>query len=251
MSTINLLPDNYLERRCRRRAKVICLILFAIIMGAVVTAKAVSEQSRRHTLDVSNRITAEYRAAAKLIIQLQQFERRKAKLLHKITLSSSLLERLPKSRVLAAVTNALPTDTSLLCFDMNIRRVITKADADKASRKRTSKFDARKRKRKASAPTVGIVVTELTGLAGTDIQVARFIANLARNPLVASVDLVYSQEKLIEKFPVREFQIVMKLHADADVKNAGSAVTGAHRTASRNGSGRIGTLACAEPGGEK
>ena len=36
------------------------------------------------------------------------------------------------------------------------------------------------------------------GMASTDVEVARLMTNLARNPLSATVDLVYSQEKMAE-----------------------------------------------------
>ena len=57
------------------------------------------------------------------------------------------------------------------------------------------------------------------GLAGTDSQVAKFIANLARNPLIGSVDLSFSQEKLIDKALVREFKLNLKLKDNVDAVN--------------------------------
>ena len=56
------------------------------------------------------------------------------------------------------------------------------------------------------------VIVTVTGLAGTDVQVAKYIANLAGNPLINNVDLIYSQETVIDDFTtVRQFQITVEL----------------------------------------
>jgi len=57
---------------------------------------------------------------------------------------------------------------------------------------------------------------EVTGLAGTDVEVAGLIATLARSPLIQGVDLVYSEEKVINQTPVRAFQVRVELKADGD-----------------------------------
>ena len=57
-----------------------------------------------------------------------------------------------------------------------------------------SKFDAVAAQRSGKAPPL-VVDLVVTGQAATDVDVARFIANLARNPLLANVDLVYSEER--------------------------------------------------------
>jgi hypothetical protein len=69
-------------------------------------------------------------------------------------------------------------------------------------------------------------VLTVTGIASTDGEVAGFIAAMAHCPLVATADLVYSQEKKVEsddqktEEPVmaREFQVLMHLRADADLR---------------------------------
>ena len=60
----------------------------------------------------------------------------------------------------------------------------------------------------------------LTGLAATDVAVGILIANLSRSPLVATVDLRYSQAKPNEQ-GVREFQVLLELKPNADAVIAG------------------------------
>ena len=75
--------------------------------------------------------------------------------------------------------------------------------------------------RRFPAAVVTQLNMEVTGLAGTDVDVAKFIANMAVNPLVESADLVYSEERLMEDdIPVRGFQLNIRLKPGADVMEA-------------------------------
>ncbi len=237
-TTINLLPDDYVARRVRRRANVMCLALFAVVMTGVSAAVLVSEDCSRHTLQVQEQVNASYAEAAKLIDQMQQLRQQKATLLGKAEQASGLLERVPRSYILGVVTNACPPYTSLLAVNLETREVQAGSDADK----RLSKFEAASQKRLGKECRSTLVEMQITGLAATDVQVAKFIANLSRNPLLGSVDLVYSEEKIIDKEPVRQFQVKLELRPGLDVidvlegaKNAKTASAAAKAPALREG----------------
>ena len=217
MSTINLLPEDYIRRGARHRANILCLGLFAVTMVAVVTAALVSEQGTRRTQEVRDQVDASYAHAAMLIRQMQNLDVRKQNMLSKAKSISCLLEKVPRSHLLGVVTNALPDRASLVKVELDSKRVIAAAPTPK-NNEAASKFDSRTQAKQSQA-LPPVVVLDITGMAGTDVDVARFIANLARNPLVATVDLLYSQEKLIDKQPVREFQIHLELKSDADAIN--------------------------------
>ena len=216
MGIINLLPQDYIAGRYRRRANWVCSILFAVVMAGVVGAAFVSDQTGRHTRDVSRRVDADYADAAKLIAQMQQLEVQKALMVTKANGSSALMERVPRSFLLGMLTNSLPKGASLTAVELDTRRTLTASAAP------------------AKAPTAAgvppspppkpplVVVMDVKGFASTDVEVARFIANLARNPLAASVDLAYSQEKLVDNASMREFQIKLELKSNSQVD--GSAV---------------------------
>lgn len=201
MSIINLLPEEYIERRQRRRANLLCLVLFGVVMAGVLTAGLVSERSRMHTEAVRRRVEDSYAEAAKLIAQMQDLEHRKRTMLRKAELTSALLERIPRSYLLAVVTNALPPEATLRDVKLVRKKVITRAER---GRKAKSQED---------------LTMTVTGLAATDVEVARFIAHLARNPLSSAVDLVYSEEEQIKEHDtvMREFQVEIVLRTDVDV----------------------------------
>ncbi|GAG00907.1 unnamed protein product, partial [marine sediment metagenome] len=213
---INLMPEDYLKLRAKRRTSVICLILFAVVMVGVLTAALLSEESRRRTLQVRDRVDGDYAEAAKLIRQMQHLQARKSTLLRKAELTASLMERVPRSYLLAVVTNALPQGASLTKFDLERKRLTVIAKSARSSGSKKTKFATVSQRRLAKSPPY-LIAVNVTGLAGTDIQVARFIANVAGNPLARSVDLIYSQEKIVDDVTLREFRIRIDLRIDVDV----------------------------------
>ena len=216
MSIINLLPEDYIKRRQRQRANMLCLGLFVVVMVAVGGAAFVTERSNRYTTQVANRVDAAYLEAGKLIEQLQQLEGQKQRMLHKAELASRLLERVPRSTLLAAVTNALPHNASLTQFNITPKQIIANAPPTRKE-SAESKFQKIQDQRMGQPQSTTVFIMEATGLAGTDVDVAKFIANLISNPLLTGVDLVYSQEKVVEGRMVREFQVRMEVKPDIDV----------------------------------
>jgi Tfp pilus assembly protein PilN len=208
MSTINLLPEDYLRNRARKRANALCAILFAIVMAGVVAAGAVTDHNSRNTRDVCNQVNASYAEAAKLIEQVHQLQQQKATLAAKAEQASALQERVPRSYVLGTLTNACPDRASLLSV-----RLETKA----ATPEQMSKFDAVASQRTGKAPPV-LVDLQITGQAATDVEVSQFITDLRSNPLLANVALNYSEEKAAaDKTLIREFQVKMEIKPGVDV----------------------------------
>ena len=229
MNAINLLPEDYLERRSQHRANVMCIILFVVVMAGVGGAAIVSEQSTQHTREVGKQVNAAYAEAAKLLGQIQKLERQRREGIRKARATAALLERVPRSYLLAVITQALPRNTSLSEVELKPTRKKIQNRAAGSSRKRKgSKFDAVKKRRSQQKPQMQEVMTVIiTGMAATDVQVAGFITNLLQNPLLSSVNLGYSQEKVIRmkttKNPdvpdlhLRQFQVMMELRPNVDV----------------------------------
>jgi hypothetical protein len=212
MSIINLLPDDYVRRRQQQRTNGLCLVLFLIVMAGLVAALIVSEQSARRTRHVAQRIDAEYADAAKLLTQLQELEARKQRVLGKAQQTAALLERVPRSTLLAIITNALPQHASLTRFQLVPKQIVSRGEAPPGA----TKFQAVQAQR-AGMQVTEVLTLEVDGLAGTDVDVALFITQLIRNPLLTGVDLVYSQEKVIDDVSVREFQVKMEIKPKVDV----------------------------------
>jgi len=225
MSTINLLPDDYLERRTQKRTNTICIALFLVVMSGVGMAALVSDQATRHTREVLDRVNASYADAAKLLTQMRQLEATKKQMIAKAKATASLLERVPRSYLLAMVTQALPEQASITRVELRPGKV---RSAKRSKGSKGSKFKAAKdkaeRKKEASKNQMPPMFLDVTGLAATDMEVGSFIANLKDNPLLSSVDISYTQNKVLNerdqdkpKIHVREFKVTMELRPNVDV----------------------------------
>ena len=221
MSTINLLPRDYLRRRSTRRANMLMLGLFGVVMVGLITADYVSQRSYAQASEVLTRVNADFTDAAKLIDQMHQLEEQANALQNKAKVISALVERIPRSTLLGIAACALPRDTSMVKVDLYVQQVVNKAVSDsakKAANPKSTAAVATKDKEKVPEPVMPktSLMMDISGLAATDLEVGRFIANLARCQLVKLADLAYSQEKVIDGTPIREFQIKLEFKSNVD-----------------------------------
>lgn len=236
MSLINLLPEDYLQRRSQHRANVICMALFGIVMASICGAALVSERTSSNTRQVCQQINRSYADAAKLIDQMQVLESQKRRMLQKAETSAALMERLPRSFLLAMVTNALPEGASLTNLKMEVKAVQPDAES-KAKPKTKAEKVAAERDRPASQPAAlaSALTMVIDGVADTDVEVARFIANLAKNPLTELVDLAFSQETKTKDTVFRKFQLMVRLKGQADALDGLPTVLGTAAVAGPDG----------------
>jgi len=207
-----------MERRGRRRATLLCLGLAGVAvlalggMCALYVMRAFSVSSLRAVVE------QQYREAGRQIEQLKLLEDRKADLVRKVELSADLLERVPRSHILARLTNALPSDTSLQVLVMSSVEVEvpapkpTTTKEDKASAA-PSKGGKSKRPEKIRRREIQFRVD---GLAVTDVQVAEYIARLTADPLFEEVNLKFSEEFPYEPgVTMRRFELTFRLSLEA------------------------------------
>jgi Tfp pilus assembly protein PilN len=205
---LSFLPDDYLDRKAQRRTNVICAILAAIVMGAIgsafsLTERMVAAAEKRHSA-----IEQQYADAARQIQEVRDMEMKQRKMARQADLAASLLEKIPRSIILAEVTNALPTDVSMLQFNLDSRRISApQQPQDKAAADGLLSTD----------PIVYDITLDVYGIASNDVQVAEFIHRLNHSPLFKDVNLVVSDELIKNEQKLRHFQVEMSLNNDADV----------------------------------
>lgn len=229
LNVINFLPEDYQERRSRRRANIVCLIMAGasvVVLGLVVGLlflSAIGMSAMRALVD------QQYRQASLQIEQLKQLEARKADLIRKVELSTDLLERVPRSQLLARLTNCLPAKAGLMGVVMKAEDVevpVGSAAAVKAVAQATDAQDASKagakrgssgKKGKADTVKVKQWVFHVDGVAPTDMEVAEYIARLGADPLFRDVDLQFSEEfPYKEGVQMRKFQLSFRLSPEAE-----------------------------------
>ena len=217
MSTINLLPKDYIQRRSRHRANVMCLVLFIVVMIGLGGAVLVSERSRTYTCQTLECINADYAEAAKLVEQMHRLEAQRQYMQIKAQKTVSLVERVPRSTILAVITNARPKNTSILKLKFETKKIVSAKSSVAAKSKFATVANSRSKKQAER-----VILMEITGLASTDVEVARFIANLAAHPLIQTVDLEFSKEERIKELEItmREFKILVVLKPKIDAMDA-------------------------------
>lgn len=218
MNIIDFLPTDYGERRGRRQANLVCLVLCAaaaVVLGGVA---GITLLRKAHVYKKRQAVEGEYREASRKIDQLKELEQRKEGLLRKVELSTDLLERVPRSHLVARVTNAMPEHMTLQVLTMTTEEIDVPVKAVPASH--DSKQDTNKKSRKKEAiPTVRVplVQFEIDGLAETDVQVAEYIKTLTADPFFEEVNLKFSEEFPFEEgVQLRRFEIVFRLVRGAE-----------------------------------
>src|SRR4051812_26453595 len=125
---LSFLPDDYLERKQRRRTNAICAVLFTVVLGGLGGTFYVNDRVNREIDKQYNEVVlTQYTDAAKKIEQVQAMQEKQRTMAHQAELTASLLEKVPRSYLLAELTNDMPPGVSLLDFALEARVSTTSA----------------------------------------------------------------------------------------------------------------------------
>jgi Tfp pilus assembly protein PilN len=218
---ISFLPDGYLERKARSRANVICGSLLVAVLGGVGLTWTITRSSVRKFEIEHAAVEREYAEAAKKIDQVHAMQTQQQTVARQAELTAALLEKVPRSFILAEITRSLPDSTSLLDFTLESKARPTNSPGQSSSSASSSasKADAKSKSNDESEmqPKLYDVTMKLTGIAYTDTQVAQMIARLGRSKLFTDVNLVVTDEYGQSEPKMRKFQIEMTLNPAANV----------------------------------
>jgi len=226
MSLINLLPKDYYQRCQGVRTNVMCVILFVVVMVCIVSASTVSRYNAGQTQAIMDDLNRSYSQAAQTISQMQTLKGQKQTIFDKRRRIEALQDPVPKSIVLAVLTNARPDGVSLLHVKLDSRFDPSKGPNKTPTVKTTKDQAAPAPSPQRVEPNVTI---EIIGLAHTDLQVAHYLANLTSSGLTQSVDLSYTQDYVpggggSEGIPkhlqsLREFRLKCRLNTKIDANS--------------------------------
>jgi Tfp pilus assembly protein PilN len=219
---LSFLPDDYLDRKAQRRTNALCALLFMSVMGGIGTVFYLSEQATQRVDAEYARVEEQYLSEAKRIEQVKEMQDKQKRMAHQAEMTASLLERIPRSYILAEITNALPAGVSLLDLTMDSK---AKAKPVETGTKKTAYEQRKAAKGAAAAVTAAApeartydVTLKLTGMAGTDEHVARFMEKLSLHELFSEVNLPITQEHKQGEDNLRKFQMEMTLNQKAEVR---------------------------------
>jgi Tfp pilus assembly protein PilN len=189
-----------------------------VVMGTIGTAFAISERSMRGLDEQVAQVEERYNQVSEQIKQVQAMHAKQRQIVQHAELATSLVEKVPRSRVLATVTNSLPAGVSLLDFAMEAKvQVAASAPAATAFDARVAAAAAAKKAAAAPATPKYDVFIKLSGVADNDGQVGEYISKLQASPLLKDVNLVISDNFAKDKSSLRRFQLEMMINPTADV----------------------------------
>ncbi len=214
MSNINFVPDDYIQSNESRRANLMCLILFSVVMaalgGSFVTIKIRQKACRAE----ESLVNAKMARLEQSIKQFEDLQTKRKEMMRTALTTAELLEPVPRSVLLASLTNSLPPGVSLSKFSLIQKEEKSRASQSKPAK---TKYEAAQAKT-ASQPQTDTstekaisVRLDIEGIAPSDLQVAAYIEHLGDSILLEDVSLIESKEKKIEDIAFREFKLTAML----------------------------------------
>jgi len=216
MANINFVPDDYVQSNESRRANLMCLVLFSVVMaglgGSFMTIKIRQRACRAEEALVNAKIT-------KMQESIQQFEElqtRRKEMMKTALTTAELIEPVPRSVLLASLTNNLPTGVSLLKLNL-VQKEPVRVPGDKAAKNRyqaaqgqgSSEAEMRMSVEKSLETQM-----DIEGMAPSDLQVSQYMESLGNSILIDRVALVESVEKKMGQAAFRHFRLTAMLRRE-------------------------------------
>ncbi|MBX3377596.1 MAG: PilN domain-containing protein [Phycisphaeraceae bacterium] len=228
----SFLPQDYVARKAEMRANLICLGLFGVVMFGVIAAFFVTNRQWLHVRRSQQAITAQFSQEAIKIEQLKQLEKQKNEMMEKAEITTALVERVPRSILMAELITRMPDDITLLELTLVSKRIKDTPPPKEATKTTTSpqiktlSSAAKPGTGKSVEPPKPEKVTpprfeytlKLVGVARVNNNIADYIQALKNCPLLENTDLKYIKEVTIEKMDLRKFEIEASIRKDADAR---------------------------------
>ena len=217
MLNINFVPDDYIQSNESRRTNLMYLVLFAVVMAALGGSFATIRIRRQAVRAKEKLVNTKMTHLQKAIQQFEDLQTRRKAMMKTALTTAQLLEPVPRSIVLASLTNSLPPGVSLAKLDL-----IQKESKQAARPVPANKYQAARAEKTADQTEVSreqLLETHIgiQGMAPSDLQVAAYIERLGASSLLENVALVESKEHKIEDTTFREFKLTAMLKRDVQL----------------------------------
>ena len=213
MVNINFVPDDYVQNGESHKTNLLYLALFVVVMAGLAGSFATIKMRQRALGTKEKLVDAEMAKKKDNIKQLEELQTKRNAMWKTALTTAELLEPVPRSVLLASLTNNLPSGTSLL--KLNIMQKKPK----KTNQTETSKYKAEQAKMAAAGLKISpekLLEThiDIEGVAPSDLQVADYIKKLINSSLLDNVVLVESKELKINNVTYRQFKLKTMLGKD-------------------------------------
>ncbi|MBN1807026.1 MAG: PilN domain-containing protein [Sedimentisphaerales bacterium] len=212
MVNINFVPDDYVQNNESRRTNLMYLVLFAVVMialcGSFMTIKI-----RQHACGIKEKlVNAKMAKIQESIKQFEELQTKRGEMMRTALTTSELLEPVPRSILLASLTNNLPQGASLLKLNL-----VQKNSGQLPYKNPTTKYKATQEQKaeeenQTSPEKLLDTNIDIEGMAPSDLQVADYIERLSNSNILDNVALVESKEdKAKDGTTYRHFKLTATL----------------------------------------
>ena len=223
MININFVPDDYVQNNESRRMNFMYIVLFVVVMTALGGVFGVIKMRQRSLAAREKAVDAEMFKKQDDIKKVDALQAKSKAMMKTALMTAELLEPLPRSVLLASLTNSLPVGVSLVQLNLvqkeskQLRAAVgANTKFDKASQAQQGQKDAKadEGENKISPEKLLETQIDIEGIAASDIQVAAYIEKLNSSILLENVALVESKEQKIDDITFRQFKLTAMLKKD-------------------------------------
>ena len=220
MLNINFVPDDYIQNNESRRTNLLYLVLLAVVMAVLGGSFMIIKVRQRAITAKERLVNAKIAEAKESIKQFEELQIKRKKMMKTALTTAGLLEPVPRSVLLASLTNNLPSGVSLLQL-----KLIQKAPKKTKHPLPTTKYEALKTKKTAEVqPELSqekLLEThiDIEGIAPSDLEVAAYMKQLSSSALLNSVALVESKQSKYIDSAFRQFKLKAMLRKDVHLAN--------------------------------
>jgi len=227
----SFLPAEYVKNKSQTRANFVALLLFAIVMAGVIGVFVVNHQRWRQVTADAKVVATQFSEEAAKIDQLKDLEAQRAELLDRAEVVTALIDRVPRSVLMAEVVRAMPSEMTLTVVDLEGDRIKPPAPKNTKNDKGKTKSLTKKNAKSDEAPAPVKVLPPrfkhtltIEGLAEENEHVADFLAGVKSSPLFVDVELQQISSTIVDQVEWRKFRVTMRLSEKADARDVAGAV---------------------------
>ncbi len=224
----SFLPPEYVKNKSQVRANFFALLLFTMVIAGVIGAFVVNHQRWRKVHAQAEIISAQFADEAAKIDQLKSLEAQRADLLDRAEVVTALIDRVPRSVLIAEIVRDLPDGIvlTLVGLDGERARPVAPAADPKAKAKapatrsiagRNAAPETKPVPERVMPPRFSHTVT-IEGLSTENGKIADYLGILKASPLFSDVELSQITAAVVEEVGYRRFKMTMKLREQANAR---------------------------------
>ena len=214
MLNVNFVPDDYVKSSENRRTNLLYLVLLAVVMTGLFGSFITIKMRQQAVKDKEKYLSKKATQAQEAIEQFEALQAKRKVMLKTALTTAELLEAVPRSVLLASLTNNLPSGVSLL--RLNVIQREPKRTSRSAATSKYKEAQGKKAADQAKESPEKLLKTymDIEGVAPSDLQVAAYIEQLSISTLLENVALVESKEYKKDDITFREFKLTAMLRKD-------------------------------------